>query len=39
MMRDAFKVDDPASSQGRMWAQNGEIKHFHSTMNIYIKSI
>ena len=23
MMRDAFKVDDPASSQRRMWFQNG----------------
>ena len=30
MMRDAFKVDDPASSQGRMWAQNGGNKTFHS---------
>ena len=29
-MRDAFKVDDPASSQGRMWAQNGGNKTFHS---------
>ena len=30
MMRDAFIADDPTSSQGRMWAQNGGNKTAHS---------